>query len=1164
MKMRDWTSEQLDAINVRNSNILVSAGAGSGKTAILVERVTKKIIEGVSIDNMLIVTFTNAAAAEMKSRIASSLSVLLNEQPNNDYLAEQISLMPNAQICTIDSFCSKLVKENFESLEIERDFKLLDSSDENILNEEALSCVLEKYYDEGSAAFHRLVELFSSSKNSNNFNQVIKAIYTNINAQPDPLGWLENVCEFYNPSIDFKDSVWYELIIYNIQSNVDYVVKKLYEVKSNLDIEDELYDKIDDYISSYISLFDLIAENLQNLENISITLKNYSFKRFPSKKSYVSPNKEKVKQICEFAKKEVFEKIVLKYFEITDNDHKKDMEYLYPCFKELFKIVKDYNEKLLELKKEKNSYTFSDIEQFALSLVVKNNNGVFEQTEIAKELSKKYDEIMVDEYQDTNKAQDLLFSSISNSKNLFTVGDVKQSIYKFRLAMPEIFIERKNSYFPYDKNTYNNSVKIYLNKNFRSHKNICKYCNFVFSKIFSQEVGGLNYDENEFLNAGAEYPENDFDNIYIRIVRSNSDIGSDAEVEAQAISTFIKDRIAEKLLVRDFDENGSEIQRPVQLKDFAVLFRKGKKNIQTYAEVLENNGISVNCENSNSLFENKEIIILVSLLKAINNPMNDIALLSTLMSSLFGFTAEEIADLKISSKSRKLFLVLNEQKNENKKVNEFLSFIEKYRNMSVAMSCSQFILKLVNDVSFISVISSSGVFDDCRLNIMKFIELAKNYDNSDGRGLTAFVRYLDKIIKENSVKSSVVQNIKNSVSLMTIHKSKGLEFPFVIVAGTSNRYTNRNTENVLIHSSYGLATETMDEENYCKYKTRPFNAVSECLKQEEMSENIRVLYVALTRAKQYLAVFMTLKKPEDALNKLIYKTSKDKIDPVICRTASSDAQLILITSLFHKSSNKFVEDNSAVLPSADSDFALNMEIAEVGDLEEDTSQVNEKCCIDENLILQMNKKFDFSYNSELSKIASQRNASELDDIDMGYKYFCSSIPSFINEENVTSAQKGTAMHAFMQFCDYEKASVSVEDEVARLLNEGFLTKQYCDIIDTDLIKNFFNSDLAKRIIKSDKVYREFKLTSFAPVSFVENINSQEKILVQGIADCIFEENDELVLVDFKSDKVKSKSTLLKNYRKQLEFYKTAVEKTLKKPVKQACLYSFVLSEECYF
>lgn len=1162
--MRDWTSEQQDAINARNSNILVSAGAGSGKTAILVERVTKKIIEGTSIDNMLIVTFTNAAAAEMKSRIASSLSNLLNELPNNDYIAEQISLMPNAQICTIDSFCSKLVKENFESLEIERDFKLLDSSDESILNEEALSCVLEKYYDEGSSAFHRLVELFSSSKNSTNFNQVIKTIYTNIKAQPDPLGWLEKVCEFYNPDIEFKDSVWYELIFYNIQSNVDYVFKKLNEVKLNLDICDELYDKIEDYISSYINLFELISENLQNLENISLSLMNYSFKRFPSKKGYISPNKEKVKQICEFAKKEVFDKIVLKYFEITDEDHKKDMEYLYPCFKELFKIVKDYDKKLLELKKEKNSYTFSDIEQFALSLVVKNNNGMFEQTEIAKELSEKYDEIMVDEYQDTNKAQDLLFSSISNNRNLFTVGDVKQSIYKFRLAMPEIFIERKNSYLPYDKDMQNSSVKIYLNKNFRSHQNICKYCNFVFSKIFSQEVGGLDYDENEYLNAGAKYPENDFDNIYIRMVKSNSDVGSDAEVEAQAISDFIKSKIKEKLLVRDFDENGNEIQRPVELKDFAVLFRKGKKNIQTYAEVMENNGISVNCENANSLFENKEIIILVSLLKAINNPMNDIALLSTLMSSLFGFTAEEIAELKISSKNKKLFLVLNEQRKENQKVNDFLSFIEKYRNMSVAMSCSQFVLKLVNDISFVSVISSSGIFDDCRLNIMKFIELAKNYDNSDNRGLTAFVRYLDKIIKDNSVKSSVVQNIKNSVSLMTIHKSKGLEFPFVIVAGTSNRYSNRNTDNILIHSAYGLASETMDEENYCKYKTRPFNAISERLKQEEMSENIRVLYVALTRAKQYLAVFMTLKKPEETLNKLLYKASKDKIDPVICRTASSDAQLILMTSLFHKSSNKYVDDISAVLPSADSDFALNMEIVDVSNLEEDDLQEEEKCLPNNELISKMNERFKFSYDSQLSKIASQRNASELDDLDMGYRYFCSAVPSFIDKENVTSAEKGTAMHSFMQFCDYEKASVSVEKEISRLFDEGFLTKQYCNIIDVELIENFFKSNLAKRILNADKVYREFKLTSFVPVSFAENIDSNEKILVQGIADCIFEENGELVLVDFKSDKMKDETTLRKTYKKQLDFYKIAVEKTLKKKVKQACLYSFVLSKECYF
>ncbi|MBQ7740660.1 MAG: helicase-exonuclease AddAB subunit AddA [Eubacterium sp.] len=1161
--MINWTSSQLNAINVKNSNILVSAAAGSGKTAVLVERVIKLICDEnnpVDLDKLLIVTFTNAAAAEMKGRISERLNSYLLEHPNDTNVRRQLSLVPVANISTIDSFCINLVREYFFKLDISRDFSILDNSEQLLLEEVVLQSIIEEKYEDANESFKDLVELLSTTKNDNNLIACVKRINNYISAQAFPFEWLDSVCEIYNPEVDFVKTKVYRTIAFEINEAIGYAKELLNNSSSNLDEYDSMYDSYSAMINEDGDIFKRVGAllNEKKWNELKEYVNNIKFDNAPRAKKDANAEIKTIVLNNRAIYKDIINKDIKGLVSADIEEIKADNEYLYPRIKELISLVKEFNSVLLEAKKELNSYSFSDIEHFAIELLFYNENREIIRTELAKEYENTFYEILVDEYQDTNSAQDTLFKMLSNGHNRFMVGDIKQSIYRFRLAMPEIFLNKKHTYQPYDKASPEKRKQIMLDTNYRSREGICDYTNFVFSKLMSESAGGVDYTKEEYLYNGANYPYNSAPCAQLKLVNTPEDEDID-EYEAKEVASLILDKIKNKEQVRVSETE----TRNIEFGDFAILFRSSKNRLPVFSKVFSEFGIPVIANNRTNLFENNEVSILISLLRVVDNPIQDVPLLATLMSVFYGYTADEIASARVNHRNDKLYFAII----ENDIFKKFNEDIERYRKYACSMSIESFIRLIIDETSYLSLISAMGNDEQRKLNVMKFVELAKSFDAGENVGLTAFMRYIDNIISSGyEIESAEVNaNGENAVNLMSIHKSKGLEFPVVILAGSAHQYNKDDLRQlVLLNNELGIGLKVNNEEKLYRYNSIQYSGIKALNSRDLMSENLRVLYVAITRAKEQFITFASYKNINDKIDKLSGKIIDGRISPYVVKKASSDAELLIMTALLHKDAD-VLRDCCAVNIPSDTDFCFDLSVDIIGDKFEKKESAIETVNADEELVNRIKEKLSFEYKrTELSSYSSKLNASSLDKREQSYKFFASKKPSFISDGKLTGAEKGTAMHEFMQYCDYNNAKVDLEGEIKRIYDEGYLSEIQCASLNREKLKAFFNSALAKRMFKSKNLYREFKISSFVPISELEESEFNDRVLIQGIADCVFEEDGELVLVDYKTDYVKDEKELLNLYKNQINFYKNAVSKTLNMRVKEAMLYSFSLSKECIY
>ena len=1162
--MPQWTTQQNNAIKARNANILVSAAAGSGKTAVLVERVKEIITDKsnpVNVDRLLIVTFTNAAAAEMKSRIASKLEDIIKENPADMNAQKQMSLLPCARICTIDSFCLNLVKDNFFNLGISQDFTIIDEAEANILSETALNTVLDSFYEESNPEFLKLTEMLSSPKDDKALISAVKKIYNYIYAQPFPIKWLYEMAELYNPSVSLEESVWYSYLTEEIKSALNYGRSLVLQCMDLLEPSDELFDKYSENLEDDLRIYDYLIEHSDGKwDDIVESFKNISFSRLANKRGYESPIKYDL-----ISRRDTYKNIVNKdlkaLFCAMADDYTEDMKELYPLLKKLCEVVEALDKELLALKEQRNGYSFSDVEHFAIRLLVDTDeNGNTFKSDLAVDMENNFYEILIDEYQDTNEAQDLIYSMLSNGKNCFMVGDVKQSIYRFRLAMPHIFISKRNQYKSYNENECDNA-KIILDKNFRSRKNICDYVNYVFSSFMSKKVGEIDYNENEFLNYGADYEDKNILSAQLKILQGTK--GKDFDENEAA---YIANTILAKVKAGELVKEGNSY-RPIRFGDFAILLRSTKRHINEYNEVLTAFGIPVICDNSSNLFESNEIKILLSLLRVIDNPMQDIPLLSVMMSPLYGFTADEMAEIKTESNNRNTNLYTSVINSKSDKVKCFLEEIDMFGKVVVTMSVSFFIRYICEYKSIFAFANALGNGEQRCRNISKFIDFAAAFDASDSVGLTSFMRYADKVAEsEKGIESASLNSAaEDAVAIMSVHHSKGLEFPVVILAGASRKYNVRDLADRLLLSPFlGLGVRMHNEEQLFDYNTIPYVVVKEQNKAALISENLRVLYVAMTRAKEQFISFVTVNHLDSRINTLASKISEGYINPYQCRGINCDGDFLLMAALIHQNGGELRKLINMNVKTVAADFPLDVEIINsVDEIEEiiDT----EKAKPNKSIVEAIDKKIQFNYeNSKLASVSAKRTASSLDDSVKNFDYFASSKPAFMNDGEMTPGEKGTAMHAFMQFCDYANAKNNLENEILRLTENAFITREQADSLNRESLSELFNSDFADRMFNSDKIYRELKISSFVKARDIEDIDSDEEILIQGISDCVFEENGELVLVDYKTDRVKSEKQLLSMYENQIAFYKNAVAKAFGKNVKEAVLYSFKLGKVCHY
>ena len=1155
--MPKWTEQQQNAIDARGTNILVSAAAGSGKTAVLVERVVNMITkEQIPVDRLLIVTFTNAAAAEMRSRISAKLSEIISENPNDTNAKHQLSLLPGAKICTIDSFCINLVRENFFNLDIERDFTIMDDSERQIVEQNVLDTLISEKYEQGDSEFLELVEMLSNSKNDKGVASTVSAISNFLTSQAFSDAWLDKVCEIYDPDIPLEQSICAQYVFEETKRVCAYAFELIESSLSSLSNDDEIYDKLLDILKSDKDVFKKInkAVDENNWDDAMYFVNNSSFVRMPQK---ASPYKEIVAKNRSIYKN-LLSKSLAPLFCVDTADYLDDCMLLYPFVRLLTQTVREFNMRTLEAKKELNSYTFSDIEHFAIKLLVQvDENNNYSKTPLACQLESAFDEILIDEYQDTNAAQDTLFSMLSNGKNRFMVGDIKQSIYRFRLAMPQIFSEKKESYADYDGDEKSDSYKICLSNNFRSRQGICELVNFVFSKVMSKTVGGIDYGVDERLNFNAAFEPSSNANAVLALIETPEDADTD-EYEAHQIAKMIISKVESKEQVTD--KNGT---RDITYGDFAILFRSVKNRLAIFSRVFAEYGIPTASNNKVNLFSNNEIVILINLLRAVDNPTQDIPLLATLMSVFFGYSAEDIAKARADYRSGNLYTSISKSKDFERVVTE----LDTYRQYAASMSVENLLRQIISHSSYLSVISAMGNAEQRILNVMKLVDIAKRFDKGENVGLTAFIRYVDNIISNNyDVESAVVSNINsNAVSMMTIHQSKGLEFPVCILAGSCHRYNFDDLKGLVqLNSSLGIGLKGYNEDMLYRYNSLQYSIIRDKNYYELMSENLRVLYVAITRAReQFITVYST-----SSVQKKVASLSKNvvdgKISPSIVKGMMCDGDIILTTALMHKDCKvlrDMCDDEIKVDAYADFDMEIVFPQYEIDENEEE--KVFAQCS--NELVDEIRNKLSFVYPGlEVSSFTSKRTASSLDNRENSYDYLTSSRPAFLNKGNVTSAQKGTAMHTFMQYCDYNSSRNDLNSEINRLKSLSYLDDEQAACLNTSALEKFFNGDFASRMFKSDKIYREIKVASFIPVCDIEKTDFQNPVLVQGISDCVFEESGELVVVDYKTDKVENENELLERYRQQLMFYKSAVSKTLKKPVKQVVLYSFYLNKECIY
>ncbi len=1161
--MPQWTPQQNNAITASGRNILVSAAAGSGKTAVLVERV-KRLITDLSIpagiDNLLIVTFTNAAAAEIKSRISKALKESINANPEIDYYKKQLSMLPSAKICTIDAFCTNLVRENFYALSINQDFTILDESELLLIEDSVISEVLDDFFEKSDKNFISLIEAFTSPDNEKPFFDAVKKLLRFIYSQPFAYKWLDDAIEYYNPKTPLSKTIWFKY--------VDEQVKYLFELGTSLvnknislvnfadeKLNQKFIDVFNDDLTEYSRFYNAYKKSIKDVHNE----RKAEFIRFPTAKSADKSIIAELKANRDIYKKLLTEDI-MQFLSDDDADYADDAKMLYSQLNTLKAFVKEVDKRLMKEKRDRNSFSFSDIEHFAISLLFEpDDDGIIKKTPLADSLSAGFYEILVDEYQDTNEAQDLIFTYLSNGKNMFTVGDIKQSIYRFRLAMPHIFNEKKKKCLPYNADDNSRNSKIILDKNFRSRNEICSYVNFVFSNLMSERLGELDYSEEEYLNCGANYRDSNVSSAGIYILENVKGGDSDT-MEAMLIADTINKKVKSRELIKDGDT-----YRPVRYGDFVILMRSLKNHIGNYSKVFSDMAVPVICDNSTNLFENSEIKMILSLLRIIDNPMQDIPLIAAMISPFYSFSEEELARIRLDKQSGSFYSCVFSSKNE--KVIAFKKDISLLRDISVTMSVSSFIRYIVDERGMLSFVNAMGNAEQRYQNIIKLISFAESFDSGINVGLTAFIRYIDKIsASDKSVDSaSLNSGYDNAVTIMSVHHSKGLEFPICILAGANRQY-NKNDLNdrILLNSKLGLSVKCHNEKQLYQYKPLPYTVIRDKTITELMSENLRVLYVAMTRAKEQFLTFITCDKLESKIKRLSSIIIDSTVNPYLARKINCDADFFLLCALLHSDGQSLRELADKSIKFKNTNFRLD--IVRTDEIFRfDGSETPDFAEPDENIIAMINDRISYKYErSELQCLSSKINASELDGIDLGFEYIASSKPAFMNKQGMSGAERGTAMHAFMQFCEYSSAKNNLENEINRLVLNGCISQEQADSLDRDRLAVFFRSEFAERIFSADKVYREIKVSSFINASEIYETDCNDKILVQGIADCVIEENGILTIIDYKTDRVSNADELLDRYKRQISFYKNAVSKTLGKEVGSSILYSFHLQKCCCY
>lgn len=1155
MSAMSWTPAQRAAIEDRGGTLLVSAAAGSGKTAVLVERAVRLITDEqapVAADRLLIVTFTRAAAEELRARIAVRLTAEAAARPDSAYLRRQRLLLGRANICTVDAFCMQLLKRWFAELGLPPDFTLADDAKAYTMRQNALSAVLEEAY--GDEDFRAFASLYGRARSDDGAARAVLALYDFSRTLPHPDTVLERVCAAYEDARPLAETAWGKRLLESAAGAARSALRLVDAARAIADGEPALAGYLP-ALDGDRAFFGALLGSIGAGRWDDAALCAARYKPVPLKAVRGElPEKETVKALRD-AVKQTAERLKKDVFLCTQAEFDEDRARVAPLARALARAARRFGERLYADKLAEKALEYSDFEHLALRLLCDENG---EKTEAARAVSRAFDAVLVDEYQDTNELQALLYRCVANDdgSNLFFVGDVKQSIYRFRLASPEIFIGRRESFAPYAPGGPHPAA-LTLGHNFRSAGSVIDQINDVFACLMSRAVGDVDYTEREWLVRGTGDP---YDGGPMELLIVDGSAENAVRGDAGAVAAAVRRLVDGGFAVR---EKGGGT-RPCGYGDFCVLLRS-RANFARYEAELARRGIPVYADTGESPLTASEVSPLLSLLRAVDNPGRDVPLAAALLSVMFSFTPDDLTRLRLLCPRGSLYAALLQS--EEPKARAFVETLRALRRLAATASVEELCDEIFARTHYFAAVGAMENGAARRETLRAFVAWAAQTDAGAG-GLAAFLRVVDSAIESGALHSAASPVLpEGAVSIMTIHRSKGLEFPIVILADTDRRFNLRDADSpVLFHPALGMGMNLRAGAGGL-YSTAPHRAIHAAQRAEAVSEEMRVLYVALTRARDKLIVTVPAADAQKKLGALaVSLAGTGGADPYALGRASSFADWLCTAALLHPDGEALRRAvGAASLPVFAARGRLDARIVAAPQAVSDEAPPPfvRTARPDAALLERLTRGFAARYeDAPLCALPAKLSVSDLahgDDAPVLAR------PSFLYKEGLTAAERGTALHAALQFMDFDAAAADLSAELERLTAGGWLDAALAEKLERPRLAAFLQSPLAKRMRAAKTLLREYDFITAVPAKYVDGALPErlahQPVLVQGIADAVLLNGDSAEIADYKTDRGKSPRQLLDAYAKQLLLYKAAVEKRLCVPVTRCTIYSFTLGRE---
>ncbi len=1275
MSSPKWTKEQLEVIESRECNLLVAAAAGSGKTAVLVERIIQMITSRenpIDIDKLLVVTFTNAAASEMRERIGDAIGKALDENPENKHLQNQLVLLNKSSITTIHSFCLDVIKSNFHRVSLDPNFRIGDQTECAILKQEAIEEVFEDLYEERDEGFLNLVESYAERGGDKEVQDIILGIYSFAMASPEPKKWLIDSAERFNidENFDFSQSIWARAILDTVKIEINGLCLNMERALKEVESIEELETFAEKLSVEYKKIADISQACNKSWDEAYKKMASMSFENYvkgvkrisKDAPSYIKESKEKAKTIRDKTKKSL-ESIVSATFNKDNDSIREEIKYLYNIVKPISNVVLRFEEEYSNKKREKGIIDFNDIEHFALNILTDvDEKGNIIPSDIAVGYRNKFYEIFIDEYQDSNLVQEVLLKAVANTEtpNRFMVGDVKQSIYRFRQAKPELFLQKYNNYNDKKGSSHR---KIMLYKNFRSREEVVDAVNYIFENIMNENIGEIEYTEKERLNLGANFnvdtdeksiiggateihliqKDNKLDDDIIndkddRINNKENEIEEEEkldniQLEARMVGNIIKDlmKVNEDGKIQKVYDKGIDGYRPVEFRDIVILLRATSAWAPVFADELMNMDIPTYADVGVGYFDTIEIKTILSLLQIIDNPMQDIPLISVLKSPIFGFTPEDLIDIRVQSKDKIFYEVLKstaeydgftDSQNENEsefipseecinKSKDFLIKLKEFKEKSMYMSTDEFIWYLYTRTGYYAYVGALPGGSQRQANLKVLFERAKQFEETSLKGIFNFVNFIEKLKKSSSDmgRAKTLGENANVVRIMSIHKSKGLEFPVVICSAMGKNFNTQDfKKSILYHHNLGYGPQFVDYERRISFPSIAKEALKSKINIENLSEEMRVLYVAFTRAKEKLIITGSTRNIQDSIKRWSNGVeSLDTISQYEILKGKNFLDWIMPCVLKHRDLSNLLEEVGL-----DAVFSVEHNSKWYGKLwnkndilvekksdeeKESIEEILEKIDVDSpdsNYYNEIEEKLNYIYPYEFStRKPATISVTEIKKIQNNYEeelintIFEQKVilkkPLFIqNEEErekISGTERGTIVHLVMEVLDLKNVSSvnDIKSQIRGFVSKGIITEKQASIVNPYKIYKFFASNIGKRMLNAEIINREKSI--YAQVNmkdiyiYEKLINNDDKklydnesVMLRGIVDAYFEEDNQIVLVDYKTDFVNEENInqIIEKYKKQLDLYADIIETLTGKSVKEKCIYLFGVDEAvCY-